>query len=155
MSRLTTVSASGEGLVGGVGVAGLPRRAGEVVALAGLVVADQRGVVVERLARVDHGGQRVVLDVDERQRVVGRVLVGGDDEGDLLALEADLVAREHGLGVVGDGRHPGQAERLEVLGGHHGGDVGMRQRPGGVDRDDLRVGVRGCAAARRRPCPGA
>ena len=132
----------GERPVGGVRVAGLPRRAGEVVALAGLVVADQRRVVVERLARVDHGGQRLVLDVDERQRVVGRVLVGRDDEGDLLALEADLVARQHGLGVVGDRRHPRQAERLEVLGGDDRGDVRVRQRPGGVDRDDLRVGVR-------------
>ena len=132
----------GERLVGGVLVAGLPGRAGEVVALAGLVVADQRRVVVERLAGVDHRGQRLVLDVDQRQRVVGRVLVGRDHERDLLALEADLVAREHGLRVVGDRRHPRQAERLEVLGGDHRGDVGVRERLRGVDRDDLRVGVR-------------
>ncbi len=123
-------------------VAGLPCRAGEVVALAGLVVADQRRVGVERLAGVDDGRQRLVLDVDQGQRVVGRVRIGRDHEGDLLALEADLVAGEHRLGVVGDRRHPRQAERLEVLGGDDGGDVRMGERGRGVDRDDARVRVR-------------
>ena len=99
----------GERLVGGRLVAGLPGRAGEVVDLAGLVVADQRRVLVERAARVDDGGQRLVLDVDQRQRVVGRVLVGRDHERDLLALEAHLVAGQHRLRVVGDRRHPRQA----------------------------------------------
>ena len=66
----------------------------------------------------------------------------GDHERDLLALEADLVAGEHGLRVVGDRRHPRQAERLEVLGGDDRGDVRVRERLGGVDRDDLRVRVR-------------
>ena len=132
----------GEGAVGGRLVAGLPGRAREVVALAGLVVADQRRVGVERLAGVDDRRQRLVLDVDQLQRVVGRVLVGRDHERDLLALEADLVAREHGLRVVGDRRHPRQAERLEVLGGDDRGDVGVRERPRRVDRDDARVRVR-------------
>jgi hypothetical protein len=132
----------GERLVGRVAVACLPRRAGQIVALAGLVVADQGRILIERLARVDDRGQRLVLDVDERQRVVGRVLVGRDDEGDLLALEAHLVAGQHGLGVVGDRRHPGQAERLEVLGGDDRRDVGVRERLRRVDRDDLGVGIR-------------
>ena len=132
----------GERPVGGLLVAGLPGRAREVVALAGLVVADQRRVGIERLARVDDRGQRVVLDVDQLQRVVGRVLVGRDHECDLLALEAHLVAGQHGLRVVGDRGHPGQPERLEILGRDDGGDVGMRQCLGGVDREDARVGVR-------------
>ena len=131
-----------EGAIGGVLIARLPGGAREVVDLAGLVVADQRRVIVERLAGVHHGRQRLVLHVDQRERIVGGVLVGGDHERHLLALEAHLVARQHGLGVVGDRGHPGQPERLEVLGGDHGGHVGMRQRPRGVDRDDLRVGVR-------------
>ena len=130
----------GEGAVGRVLVAGLPGRAGEVVGLALLVVADQRRVVVERLARVDDGVERLVVDVDQLQRVARDVLVGRDHARDLLALEADLVAREHGLRVVGDRRHPGQAERLEVLGRDHGGDAGQRERGGGVDRVDPRVG---------------
>ena len=132
----------GERAVGRRLVAGLPGRAREVVALAGLVVADQRRVGVERLARVDDRRQRVVLDVDQRERVVGRVLVGRDHERDLLALEADLVAGEHGLRVVGDRRHPREPERLEVLGGDDGGDVGMRERRRRVDREDARVRVR-------------
>ena len=131
----------GECLVGGRLVAGLPGRAGEVVALARLVVADQRRVVVERAAGVHHRGQRLVLDVDQAERVVGRVLVGGDHERHLLALEAHLVARQHGLRVVGDRGHPGQAERLEVLGGDHRGHVGMGERGRRVDRDDARVRV--------------
>ena len=69
MSRVTIVSASANAR-SVVLVAGLPQRAGEVVALAGLVVADQRRVVVERLARVDDRGQRLVLDVDQRERVL-------------------------------------------------------------------------------------
>jgi hypothetical protein len=121
MSRVTTVSAS---------------------AKARSVAASSPASHVGRLAGVDDGRQRVVLDVDERERVVGRVLVGRDHERDLLALEADLVAGEHGLRVVGDRRHPRQAERLEVLGGDDGRDVGVRERRRGVDRDDLRVRVR-------------
>ena len=124
-------------------VTGLPGRAREVVALPGLVVADQRRVGVERLAGVDDRGQRFVLDIDQLERVVRRVLVGRDHERDLLALEAHLVAREHGLRVVGDRRHPREPQRLEVLGGDDGGDVGVRERLRGVDRDDacVRVGA--------------
>ena len=118
----------GERAVGGLLVAGLPQRAGQVVDLTVLVVADQRRVRVERLARVDHRGQRLVLDVDQRERVPGGVLVDGDHERDLLTLEADLVAGEHGLGVVGDRRHPGETQRLEVLGGDDRGDAGVRER---------------------------
>ena len=55
---------------------------------------------VERLAGVDDRVERLVLDVDQLERVAGRVAVLGDDEGDLLALEADLVGGEHGLHVV-------------------------------------------------------
>jgi len=130
----------GEGPVGRLLVARLPGRACQVVALARLVVADERCFRVKRLARVDHRGEGLVLDVDEREGVIGRVLVGGDDERDLLALEADLVARQHRLRVVGDRRHPGQPEGFEVLGGDHGGDVGLREGARGVDRNDLGVG---------------
>jgi hypothetical protein len=62
-----------------------------------LVVADQRGVGIQRLADVDDGGQRLVLDVDQLERVTRGVAVLGDDERDLLALEADLVGGEHRL----------------------------------------------------------
>ena len=70
------------------------------------------------------------------------VLVGRDHERDLLALEADLVAREDGLGVVGDRGHPREAERLEVLGGDDRGHTRVGERPARVDRQDARVRVR-------------
>ncbi len=65
----------GERALGGGFVACLPQRAGQVVALPLLVVADQRSVGVERLAGVDDRRQRLVLDVDQRERVTRRVLV--------------------------------------------------------------------------------
>ena len=142
MSRVDDRVGLGERAVGGLLVAGLPQRARQVVDLTVLVVADQRRVGVERLARVDDRRQRLVLDVDQRERVAGDVLVDGDHERHLLPLEADLVAREHRLRVVGDRRHPGQAQRLEVLGGDDRRDAGMRERARGVDREDLGVGVR-------------
>ena len=80
----------GEDPVGLRGVAGLPGRAREVVRLARLVVADQRRLGVERLAGVDDRRQRVVLDIDQRQRVAGRVAVLGDDERDLLPWKRTL-----------------------------------------------------------------
>ena len=132
----------GERAVGRFLIASFPGRAREVVALPDLVVADQRRVGVQRLAGVDNRGQRLVLDLDQLERVVRGVLVGRDHERDLLALEADLVAREHGLRVVGDGRHPSKPERLEVLGSDDRGDVGRGERLRGVDRDDPRVRVR-------------
>ena len=153
MSRLTTMSASANARSVACLVARLPGRAGEVVDLAVLVVADQRRVGIKRLAGVDDRRQRLVLDVDQRQRVARDVLVGGDHERDLLALEADLVAGQHGLGVVGDRRHPGQPERLEVLGGDHRRDAGERERGRGVDRDDPGVGV-GAAQDRAVDHPG-
>ena len=72
------------------------------------------------LRGVDHGRQRLVLDVDQLERVARGVAVVGDDERDLLALEAHLVGGQHGLDVVRQRRHPGQAQRLEVLAGDDG-----------------------------------
>jgi hypothetical protein len=105
-------------------------------------------VGIERLAGVDYRRERLVLDVDQRKGIPRGVLVGGDHERHLLALEADLVAGQHRLRVVGDRRHPSQPERLEILGRDHGGHARQCQRPGGVDRVDLGVGER---AAKDRP----
>ena len=142
MSRVDDRVRLGKGAVGRVLVACLPGRAGEVVGLAHLVVTDQRGVLVESLPRVHDRRQRLVLHVDQLERVARDVLVGRDHERDLLTLEADLVAREHRLGVVGDGGHPRQPERLQVLGSDDRGHTRMGERPAGVDRDDARVRVR-------------
>ena len=67
----------GERALGGLLVARLPV-VDAVVGLALLVVADQRRAVLERLLRVVTAGQRVVVDVDQLERVVGDVGVLGD-----------------------------------------------------------------------------
>jgi hypothetical protein len=81
----------------------------DVVGLLGLVVPDDRGVRVESSRRLDDNWQRLVVDLDQLERVLGRVPVVGDDEGHLLSLEADLVRGQDSLGVARDGGHPGQA----------------------------------------------
>ena len=135
-----------EDRVGGGPVAGLPVE--DVVVGAALeVVPDHRGARVQRLLRVDDRRQDVVVDVDQLDRVAGRVPVLGDDEGDLLALEADLVGGQHGLHVRGQRRRPGQVERLQVLAGDDRLDPGVGQRPAGVDGHD--PGVRDRRAQQR------
>ena len=142
MSRLTIVSASAKARsvassspASQVGLARLSRWP----ALSSRISGASSSSALRALTTAGSGSYSTSIS-DER--VVGRVLVGRDHERDLLALEADLVAREHGLRVVGDRRHPRQAERLEVLGGDDRGDVRVRERLRGVDRDDLRVRVR-------------
>ena len=130
-----------EDAVGGLAVAGLPVE--DVVVRAALdLVADDRGALVERRLGVDDRRQRLVLDVDELERVARRVAVVGDDEGDLLVLEADLVGGQHVLHVGRQRRDPGQVEALEVLAGEHGVDLRVLQGGRRVDRDDPRVGER-------------
>ena len=110
-----------------------------VVGLAFLVVADDGRVGVERVARVDDRGQRLVVDVDELERVACGVAVLGDDEGDLLALEAHLVGGEDGEGVVRQRGDPRQAERLEHRAGDDGLHLRVRLGGRGVDALDARV----------------
>ena len=71
-----------------------------VVFLALLLVPDDRCVVLEGLlGRRDHR-QRLVVDVDQLDRVLRDVDRLCDDGRDLLSLEAHLVRGEHGLGVA-------------------------------------------------------
>ena len=122
-------------------VAGLPVE-DVVVGLALEVVADHRCVGVQRLAGVDDRWQRLVLDVDQLERVARRVAVLGDDEGHLLALVAHLVGGQHRLHVGRQRRHPGQLQAVEHRAGDHCLDlrVGLCRRR--VDRHDAGVGVR-------------
>ena len=123
--------------VGGRGVARLPVE--DVVV--GLV-AHARRVGVQRVAGVDHGGQRRVLDVDQRERVAGGVAGLGDDERHLLPLVAHLVGGEHGLHVVRERGHPGEAALGELLAGDDGAHERMRLGGQRVDGDDPGTGVR-------------
>ncbi len=58
-----------------------------------LVVQDWR-VRREGGVHVDEGGQRLVLDANQVDGVVGTIRVVGDDRGDRLTDEADAVGRE-------------------------------------------------------------
>ena len=96
---------------------------------------------VHRLERIDDDREGLVLDLDQVGGVGGDIAVGGDDEGDLLVLEQDLAVGEHHLDVAGEGRHPGEIDALEVLGGQHREDARHGLGLGGVDLDDAGVGV--------------
>jgi hypothetical protein len=128
-----------ECLLGRGGVSGLPV-VYAVVGLTLLVVADDRGVGLQRPLRRGHPRQRLVADLDELERVVRHVRVLGDDAGDLLALHADLVGGEHGLRVAGQGRHPGEVVLGEQLARHHRDDARQRLRRRGVYRVDASMG---------------
>ena len=62
--------------------------------------------------------------------------------GDLLALHAHLVGGQHGLGVAGQGRHPGQVVLGQQLAGDHRHHPGQGGGGRGVDRVDPGVGHR-------------
>jgi len=115
-----------------------------VIPLARHVVPDHRRPRVQGLPGVDDHRQRLVLHVDQLERVAGGVPVLGDDERHLLALEPDLVGGQHGLHVPGQGGHPGQLAPGQHLAGDDGPDPGMRLGGRGVHRDD--PGVRQRAA---------
>jgi hypothetical protein len=91
---------------------------------------------------LDYDRERLVIDLDQLERVLGRVPVVGDDEGDLLPLEAHLVGGEDGLGIAGDGGHPGETLLLQVLPGDDGADLRVLQRRGDVDAVYPGVGER-------------
>ena len=105
------------------------------------VLAQDRRVLVHRLERIDDDGQGLVLDLDQVRGVGGDIAVGRDDEGDLLVLEQDLAVGEHHLDVAGKGRHPGQIDALEVLGGEHREHARHGLGLGGVDLHDAGVGM--------------
>ena len=128
----------GERPVGGLLVADLPREAG-VVGLVLLVVADDRRVRGHRLGRVHDHREGFVLDPDRLAAVLGGVGVVGDDAGDLLALEPDLVGGQHRLGVVGQRGHPGEVAGRHHLAGEDQAYAGDRVGRAGVDGLDPRV----------------
>ena len=56
--------------------------AGEIAAQA---LVQHRLRRIERRERIDHRGQRLVVDLDQVERVFGEIAVGGDDDRDRLA----------------------------------------------------------------------
>ncbi len=132
----------GEGGVGGARVAGLPVPDVVVLLVLAAVRAQDRGVILEGLVRVDDDGQRLVVDQD-RGDAVGRGVAGRrDDRRDLLALVHDRVGRQDHLHVTGEGRHPVELVGLQGLAVDHGEDARDLERLGRVDALDRRVGIR-------------
>ena len=69
-------------------------------------------------------GERLVVDVDQLAARPWRCTAdSATTAGDLLALEAHLVRREHGLGVAGERRHPGEVVLRHQLAGDDGDDA--------------------------------
>ena len=109
--------------------------------LAGEVLAQHGRVGRHRLEGIDDDGQPLVFDLDGLHAVGRRVAVLGDDEGDLLVLEQHLAVGQHHLHVVGERRHPGEVDALQLLGGQHRQHARHLQRLGGVDLLDAGVGI--------------
>ena len=104
----------GERAVGRVLVSRLPV-VDVVRLLAFLVGTDERSAVGHGPLWARDRGERLVLHLDQLERVLRDVCGLGDDARDLLPLEADLVGREHGLGIAGERRHPGEVVLCEQL----------------------------------------
>ncbi len=116
-----------------------------VAAVRALVGVDEGRAVLERVLHVDHGGQRLVVDVDEVERVGRERHVGGQHHGDDIAGVLDLVHADRGVvahdDVVGDRPHARGAGQLgEVGAGVDGHDAVGREGGRGVDVRDPGVG---------------
>ena len=96
---------------------------------------DERRAGLDRFDRIEHGGQVLVLDLDERQRLFRDVRIERGHHGDLLADEAHAIAREQ--------RHVEHAapdeEVRHVRGREDREHAGQRASLHGVDADDARV----------------
>ena len=89
------------------------------------------------LERIDGGGQDVVLDLDQVQRLLGDGRLVGGDGGDRMPDEHHAVDGEDGVGP-----RRGLALQLrDVGGGQDGPHAGQRARLARVDAHDARVRV--------------
>ena len=104
----------------------------------GALVGDARRAGLHRLDRVDGDRQRLVLDLDQVERLVGDRQVVGRDGGHRLAGEDDAIDRQHGVGA----RLGARLQLRDVGGGQHGAHARQRPRLAGVDALDAGVGVR-------------
>ena len=110
---------------------------------------EHRHARIGRAARVGDDGQKLPVDLDQLQRVLGEIAAGRDHEGDRLADVADESGGEGRLQAgVGAGAgalpepHGNPADRAEIVGGDHGRDAGKRARRPGADGRDPRVRMR-------------
>ena len=115
--------------------------------------------VGQGVLEVDHGFQRLVLDVDRLDRVAGRRLVPGDHDRDPVAHVVHLVLGQREvrrvLHVVRDrprARHRCRPQVGDVGARVGGDDAGQLECAGHVDTGDAGVGV---GAAQHREVQGA
>ena len=118
--------------------------------LAGEVLAQHRRVLVHRLERIDHDRQRLVFDHHLVDAVIGGIAVGRDHEGDLLVLEQHLAVGQHHLHVAGEGRHPGEVDGLQRLGGDDREHARHLQRL--FRRRSILTRACGCGERTKSPC---
>ena len=152
----------------GIDVAALLRNGHQLISRVGRQVAlrpDLRRVRLERRFRIEHEGERLVVDVDQLQRVLGRVSIDGCDRRHRIADEPYGVV-EGVTAVLGDlldfvvvllpaGNPAGAPHDLAVLVRDDGFDAGQRARLRRVDADDPRVRMRtaqhACVQHSRQP----
>ena len=134
----------------GVGVTLDDRRVAEQVArapelldaLVGLPVGmDERCLAFERGREVGHDRERLVVDLDQRRRLLGNLGRRRGDARDDVALEPDRVLREEP--AILD--HAAVEHVRHVFVGDDGEHAGERPRLRRVDARDLGVGVVGVA----------
>jgi hypothetical protein len=113
------------------------------------LLVDERRALRERRLGVDDGRQRLVLDLDELRRVLGRAAARRRDHGDRVARVPRLVDRDRlVLGRVRLlGRDPRARQRSlplvgEIRAGPRGDDAGVGERGRHVHLRDARVRVR-------------
>ncbi len=132
------------GALGDVG--GLRRR--RLDAAGDQVVEEERRIRAHRRLNVDDVRQHLVVDLDERQRLLGDGPTGGRDGRDRVALVEHLLAGHDVAGHVPEVlRHPlrpdiGEFLLREVDGGHHRLDAGQRRGLRDIDGANAGMGVR-------------
>ena len=103
---------------------------------------------------LDHGRQRLVVDLDQPRGVLGKIAIVGHHERDQLASVTDLVhgerlrrpwVRELGMG---DEQRRGLVQRSELRRREHKMDAPPRACARGVDRPDARPRVQAPYARR-------
>ena len=135
--------AIGRGGEGGLGVAAADGVADRHV-VAGVLVDESFGL--RRGLRIGHRRQRVVVDLDRRERVLRGVAVGRDDDGDGLAGETRLGSGDGLLQKAVEARESGEPERdlrqraVEVGAAERIDRPGRGTRRAKVNRADARMG---------------
>jgi len=110
---------------------------------------DERRAVRKRSFDVGDRRQRLVVDLDELDCILGGFAAGRDDDGDCVAGIANLVGRERLVrrGIRVFGRQPRARQRclpvlVEIFARPRGDHTGVRHRRPDIDTRDPRVRVR-------------